>query len=254
MNKFWSLIKNWFIAMGSPPSFYKWATTFLPWLGILAFLTFSLGLVWGIGFAPPDYKQGDVYRILFIHVPSAILGQSIYLMMAVFGFISLVWRAKIAGMLLISAAPLGAGFTLVALVTGSIWGKPTWGTWWVWDARLTSTLILFFLYAAIIALHSSLDNKTKADRAVSILSVLGIAIVPIIKKSVDWWQTLHQPSTFSLTSSPSMTADMYQPLLMCVVGFYLVFIFMLTNSLRAEIISREKGRNWAQKQFFRREK
>jgi heme exporter protein C len=182
------------------------------------------------------------------------LGQSIYLMMAVFGFISLVWRAKIAGMLLISAAPLGAGFTLVALVTGSIWGKPTWGTWWVWDARLTSTLILFFLYAAIIALHSSLDNKTKADRAVSILSVLGIAIVPIIKKSVDWWQTLHQPSTFSLTSSPSMTADMYQPLLMCVVGFYLVFIFMLTNSLRAEIISREKGRNWAQKQFFRREK
>ena len=248
------MIKKWLIEMGSPPLFYKWSTKILPWLFISAILILGIGLFWGLLFAPTDYKQGDVYRILYIHVPSAILGQSIFMFMAFCGFINVIWRAKISGMMLKSAAPIGVSFTLLALVTGSIWGKPTWGTWWVWDARLTSTLILFFLYAAIIALHSSLDNKTKADRAVSILSVLGIAIVPIIKKSVDWWQTLHQPSTFSLTSSPSMTADMYQPLLMCVVGFYLVFIFMLTNSLRAEILSREKGRNWAQKQFFRREK
>jgi heme exporter protein C len=253
MNKLWSSFKSWLIAMGSPPLFYRWASAFLPWLGVLATITFTVGLFWGLGFAPTDYKQGDVYRIIFIHVPSAILGQSIYLMMAVFGFISMVWRAKIAGMLLIAAAPIGAGFTLIALVTGSIWGKPTWGTWWVWDARLTSTLILFFLYMTIIALHSSIENKTKADRTISILAVLGITIVPIIKKSVDWWQTLHQPSTFSLTSAPSMTADMYQPLLLCVLGFYLVFIFMLTNGLRAEIISRERDKNWVKKQFLNKE-
>jgi|TARA_B110000438_G_C15818624_1_gene653162 heme exporter protein C len=244
MNKMWMTLKNWFIEMGSPPLFFRWATLFLPWLGVMAILSSVAGLLWGLGIAPTDYKQGDVYRIIFIHVPSAILGQSIYLLMAVFGFISLVWRAKIAGMLLISAAPIGAGFTLIALVTGSIWGKPTWGTWWVWDARLTSTLILFFLYVAIISLHSSLDNKTKADRAVSILSVLGISIVPIIKKSVDWWQTLHQPSTFTLTSSPSMTSDMYYPLLLCVFGFYCIFAFMLTNALRVEIISRERNKRW----------
>ena len=171
--------------------------------------------------------------------------------MAVGGFISMVWRAKIAGMLINSAAPLGAGFTLVALVTGSIWGKPTWGTWWVWDARLTSTLILFFLYAAIIGLHSSIENKTKADRAVSILAVLGVVIVPIIKTSGDWWQTLHQPSTFTLTSSPSMAPEMYLPLLVCVLGFYCLFVFMLSNSLRGEIISRERDKAWVKKQFFK---
>ena len=251
MNRVWSRIKNWLIAMGSPPHFYRWATSSLPWLAGLAVIVFCAGLTWGIGFSPTDYKQGDVYRIIYIHVPSAILAESIYIFMAISGFISMVWRAKIAGMLINSAAPLGAGFTLVALLTGSIWGKTTWGTWWVWDARLTSTLILFFLYAAIIGLHSSIENKTKGDRAVSILAVLGVVIVPIIKKSVDWWQTLHQPSTFTLTSSPSMSPDMYLPLLVCVLGFYCLFIFMLTNSLRAEIISRERDKSWVKKQFFK---
>ena len=244
-------IKNWLIAMGSPPHFYKWATRSLPWLSGLAVIVFCVGLTWGIVFSPTDYKQGDVYRIIYIHVPSAILAESIYIFMAISGFISMVWRAKIAGMLINSAAPIGAGFTLVVLLTGSIWGKPTWGTWWVWDARLTSTLILFFLYAAIIGLHSSIENKTKGDRAVSILAVLGVVIVPIIKKSVDWWQTLHQPSTFTLTSAPSMSPEMYLPLLVCVLGFYCLFIFMLTNSLRGEIISRERDKSWVKKQFFK---
>lgn len=251
MSKVLSRTKNWLIAMGSPPHFYKWATRSLPWLAGLAVIVFCVGLTWGIGFSPTDYKQGDVYRIIYIHVPSAILAESIYIFMAISGFISMVWRAKIAGMLINSAAPIGAGFTLVALLTGSIWGKPTWGTWWVWDARLTSTLILFFLYAAIIGLHSSIENKTKGDRAVAILAVLGVVIVPIIKKSVDWWQTLHQPSTFTLTSSPSMPPEMYLPLLVCVLGFYFLFIFMLTNSLRGEIISRERDKSWVKKQFFK---
>ena len=243
----WEILKKWLISMGSPPFFVKWTSLLLPWLYPFSFLVLILGLIWGIGFAPTDFKQGDVYRIIFIHVPSAILGQSIYLLMAVFGFICLIWRAKIAGMLLRAAAPLGASFTLLALISGSVWGKPTWGTWWVWDARLTSTLILFFIYAGIIGLYSSIDNKQKGDRAASLISVVGVTIVPIIKKSVDWWQTLHQPSTFTLTSSPSMTPDMYLPLLVCVIGFYLIFISFLLTRLRVEILLRERRSSWVQK-------
>jgi heme exporter protein C len=212
-------------------------------------LILGVGLYWGMFYAPTDFKQGDVYRILFIHVPSAILGQSIFMFMAICGFINMIWRAKISGMMLKSAAPIGASFTLLALVTGSIWGKPTWGTWWVWDARLTSTLILFFIYAALIGLHSTIEDKTKADRAVSILSIVGIAIIPVIKKSVDWWQTLHQPSTFTITSSPSMSPDMYQPLLICVIGFYLFFALLLTLNLRNEVLEREKNKNWVRQLF-----
>jgi heme exporter protein C len=238
------MIKKWLIEMGSPPLFYKWSTKILPWLFISAILILGIGLSWGLLFAPTDYKQGDVYRILYIHVPSAILGQSIFMFMAFCGFINVIWRAKISGMMLKSAAPIGISFTLLALVTGSIWGKPTWGTWWVWDARLTSTLILFFIYAALIGLHSTIEDKTKADRAVSILSIVGLAIIPVIKKSVDWWQTLHQPSTFTITSSPSMSPDMYQPLLLCLVGFYLFFALLLTLNLRNEILERERTRNW----------
>ena len=238
------MIKKWLIEMGSPPLFYKWSTKILPWLFISAILILGIGLFWGLLFAPTDYKQGDVYRILYIHVPSAILGQSIFMFMAFCGFINVIWRAKISGMMLKSAAPIGVSFTLLALVTGSIWGKPTWGTWWVWDARLTSTLILFFIYAALIGLHSTIEDKTKADRAVSILSIVGLAIIPVIKKSVDWWQTLHQPSTFTITSSPSMSPDMYQPRLLCLIGFYLFFALLLTLNLRNEILERERTKNW----------
>ncbi|MDC1251148.1 heme ABC transporter permease CcmC [Gammaproteobacteria bacterium] len=244
MSKLWLMIKKWLIEMGSPPLFYKWSTKILPWLFISAMLILGIGLFWGLLFAPTDYKQGDVYRILYIHVPSAILGQSIFMFMAFCGFINVIWRAKISGMMLKSAAPIGVSFTLLALVTGSIWGKPTWGTWWVWDARLTSTLILFFIYTALIGLHSTIDDKTKADRAVSILSIVGLAIIPVIKKSVDWWQTLHQPSTFTITSSPSMSPDMYQPLLLCLIGFYLFFALLLTLNLRNEILERERTKNW----------
>ena len=243
MSKLWLMIKKWLIEMGSPPLFYKWSTKILPWLFISAILILGIGLFWGLLFAPTDYKQGDVYRILYIHVPSAILGQSIFMFMAFCGFINVIWRAKISGMMLKSAAPIGVSFTLLALVTGSIWGKPTWGTWWVWDARLTSTLILFFIYAALIGLHSTIEDKTKADRAVSILSIVGLAIIPVIKKSVDWWQTLHQPSTFTITSSPSMSPDMYQPLLLCLIGFYLFFAVLLTLNLRNEILERERTKN-----------
>ena len=230
--------------MGSPPLFFNWSSKIVTWLGISALSFLLLGLYWGLILAPPDYKQGDVFRILYIHVPSAIMGESIFIFMAFCGFINVIWRAKISGMMIKSAAPIGMSFVLLTLLTGSIWGKPTWGTWWVWDARLTSTLILFFIYMALIGLHSTIDDKTKADRAVSILAIVGVAIIPIIKKSVDWWQTLHQPSTFTLTSAPSMSAEMYQPLLLCVIAFYIVFAYLLTLNLRNEVIEREKSKNW----------
>ncbi len=244
MNSFWFLLKRWFIEMGSPPLFFKWSSKIVTWLGISAISFLLLGLYWGLILAPPDYKQGDVFRILYIHVPSAIMGESIFIFMAFCGFINVIWRAKISGMMIKSAAPIGMSFVLLTLLTGSIWGKPTWGTWWVWDARLTSTLILFFIYMALIGLHSTIDDKTKADRAVSILAIVGVAIIPVIKKSVDWWQTLHQPSTFTLTSAPSMSAEMYQPLLLCVIAFYIVFAYLLTLNLRNEVIEREKSKNW----------
>ena len=244
MNSIWFLLKRWFIEMGSPPLFFNWSSKIVTWLGISAISFLLLGLYWGLILAPPDYKQGDVFRILYIHVPSAIMGESIFIFMAFCGFINVIWRAKISGMMIKSAAPIGMSFVLLTLLTGSIWGKPTWGTWWVWDARLTSTLILFFIYMALIGLHSTIDDKTKADRAVSILAIVGVAIIPVIKKSVDWWQTLHQPSTFTLTSAPSMSAEMYQPLLLCVIAFYIVFAYLLTLNLRNEVIEREKSKNW----------
>mgnify|MGYP001192406761 CR=1 FL=1 len=237
-------LKNWFVSMGSSPFFYKWSSSILPWFLPLSLLSLILSLSWGIGFAPTDYKQGDAYRIIFIHVPSAIIGQSGFVLLSLFGFICIVWRAKIAGMFLRAAAPVGLSFTFLALISGSVWGKPTWGTWWVWDARLTSTLILFFLYGSIIALYSALDNKPKGDRAASLLSLVGVVIIPIIKKSVDWWQTLHQASTFSLTSTPTMTSDMYFPLLACVLSFYMIFLAIVFSRLRVEIISRELNKNW----------
>ena len=230
--------------MGSPPLFFNWSSKIVTWLGISAISFLLLGLYWGLILAPPDYKQGDVFRIVYIHVPSAIMGEAIFILMAFCGFINVIWRAKISGMMIKSAAPSGMSFVVLTLLTGSIWGKPTWGTWWVWDARLTSTLILFFIYMALIGLHSTIDDKTKADRAVSILAIVGVAIIPVIKKSVDWWQTLHQPSTFTLTSAPSMSAEMYQPLLLCVIAFYIVFAYLLTLNLRNEVIEREKSKNW----------
>ena len=235
--------------MRSSPSIFRFISTIFPWLFFFSILFLMGSLFWGLFLAPTDYKQGDAYRIIFIHVPSAILGQSGYIFMAVFGFICLVWRVKVAGMIVRSIAPVGASFTLLALVSGSIWGKPTWGTWWVWDARLTSTLILFFLYIAIISLFSVIESKQKADRAGSILALVGVAIIPIIKKSVDWWQTLHQSSTFSLSSSPSMTADMYLPLLSCVLAFYSIFLVIVLSRMKLEIVQRERSTNWV-KDFY----
>ena len=242
MNRIWSGIKNWLIAMGSPPLFYRWATSSLPWLAGLAFLMFSAGLIWGIGFSPADYKQGDVYRIIYIHVPSAILAESIYILMAVSGFISMVWRAKIAGMLINSAAPLGAGFTLIALVTGSIWGKPTWGTWWAWDARITSMLILALFYAMYLISWRIYENEEKVFKISTIVTILGIINVPIIKFSVDWWNTLHQPASINILSKSSIHSSMLFPLLIMTASFALFSLLIFLMKYNTELIKvKNKG-------------
>ena len=242
-------LKNFYHKLGSFPWFYKISGKIIPFAGVLSISLIVISSIWGLFFSPTDAVQGDVYRIIYFHVPAVSVSQVIYYSMSIAAAVFLIWRMKMAGVYIKSLAPIGAAFTFIGLMSGAIWGQPTWGTWWVWDARLTSTLILLFIYAALIGLYSSIDDKTKADRAVSILSIVGLAIIPVIKKSVDWWQTLHQPSTFTLTSSPSMSPEMYQPLLLCVIGFYLIFAFTLTLNLRNEVIDRERSKNWV-KQIF----
>ena len=212
-------------------------------------IVISIGLLEALIFSPEDYKQSDSVRIMYVHVPAAWISLGIFSSITFLSLSGYIFKNKNFFLIAKSLAPSGFVFNIIALVSGSIWGKPTWGTWWVWDARLTSTLILFFIYAALIGLHSSIEDKTKADRAVSILSIVGVSIIPVIKKSVDWWQTLHQPSTFTITSAPSMSPEMYIPLLICLIGFYLFFAFSLTLNLRNEVIERESSKNWVKQEL-----
>jgi heme exporter protein C len=216
----------------------------LPGLLLLTLLLLAVGTVWSLLFAPADYQQGNSFRIIYLHVPSAIVAQSAYLLMALAGAIGLIWRIKVADMVLKSTAPIGASMALLALVTGAIWGKPTWGSWWVWDARLTSMLILLFLYLGVMALNSAIENESTAARAAAILALVGVVNIPIIKYSVEWWNTLHQPATFKLTEKPAMPAEMWLPLLVMVIAFYGFFVVSLMQRLRNEILWRERRTGW----------
>lgn len=235
---------NWFHRLSSPKWFYDISGKLLPWFGGVALLLLVSGIVWGLAFAPPDYQQGNSYRIIFIHVPASILAQSSYMIMAAAGGIFLVWRIKLADIAVKCAAPIGASITFLALVTGAIWGKPTWGTWWVWDARLTSTLVLLFLFLGVIALRAAMDNRESAGRATAVLALVGVVNLPIIKYSVDWWFTLHQPSTFKLTEKPAMPIEMWLPLLIMVIGYYAFFFTVWMMRIRAEILQRENRTEW----------
>ncbi len=216
----------------------------LPAFVVATLLLMVGGVVWGLAIAPADYQQGNSFRIIYIHVPSAMLAQSCYLLMAVAGAISLIWKIKVADMVAKSCAPIGATLALLALATGAIWGKPTWGTWWVWDARLTSMLILLFLYIGVYTLHSTIENEITAGKAGAVLSLVGIVNIPIIKYSVEWWNTLHQASTFTVTERPTMPPEMWMPLLMMVIGFYCFFSVALMLRTRLEILEREKRTSW----------
>ena len=237
---------GWFHKLGSPKSFYEISGYLLPVMYTSAGILLVTGIIWALGFVPQDYQQGHSARIMYIHVPAAILAQSGYMMMAVAGAVFLIWRIKLADVALQCAAPIGATLTFLALVTGAIWGKPTWGTWWVWDARLTSTLILFFLYIGVMALRSAMEGRGSVGRATAMLAVVGVINLPIIKYSVDWWFTLHQPSSFALTEKPSMPVEMWLPLLVMVLGFYLFFFSVWMVRIRTEILNREYRSQWVQ--------
>ena len=205
-----------------------------------------LGWVWGLAFAPEDATQGNSYRIIFLHVPASMLAQLIYFFMSICALMHLVWRVKLAAYLIKSAAPVGVMITFIALFSGSIWGIPTWGTWWQWDARITSTLILFIMYLGIITLHSSFSNAEKADRLMSILVVVGVVNIPIIKKSVDWWSTLHQPASISISEGTSIDPSMLYPLTISIFGMTLTMIALGILVSKFYILTREKNKKWVQ--------
>ena len=207
----------------------------LSWGGLL--LTFG-GLAWGLFIAPADWQQGDAVRIMYVHVPSAWLASAGYLSLALCSLASLVWRHPLADLAAVEIGPVGAGFTALCLATGSLWGKPMWGAWWVWDARLTSVLVLFFLYVGHIALVRAFDDPNRGYRAGAILALVGIVNLPVIKFSVDWWNTLHQPATITLTGAPTMATTMLWPLLVCAIGFSLVFAAIVVARLRAAVMER----------------
>ncbi len=236
----------WFNKLGSPPHFYRIAGKWIPWLvGIFAIFLLS-GLYGGLILAPPDYQQGESYRIIFIHVPAAWMSLFIYVVMAFCGVVIMVWRMKLAEVVLISSAPIGASFTFLALATGSLWGKPMWGTWWVWDARLTSELILLFLYLGIIGLHSAIDDKRVASRAVAILAIVGVVNIPIIHYSVEWWHSLHQGPTVTKFDKPSIHWSMLIPLLLMALAFQTYYVLALFERCRSELLQRERNTKWVE--------
>ncbi len=225
--------------LSNPNRFQKLSDKIYPWITYASLILISLGLYFSFFQSPPDYLQGESVRIMYIHVPSAWLSMMIYSSMGVCSFISIVFRHTLADIIARSSALIGATFTLITLLTGSIWGKPTWGTWWVWDARLTSELILLFLYIGHIILSNSFNDPRKGDRSAAILTLVGIINLPIIKWSVDWWNTLHQPASITKFSSPSIDPSMMQPLFFMTFGLFLFFISILLIRIKGEILIRK---------------
>ncbi len=219
-------------------------TVWQSWLLPISLILLLGGAIWALLFVPQDYQQGHSVRIMYIHVPAAAVAQNAYVMMAVAAAVFLVWRIKLADMAVQAIAPVGASITFLALMTGAIWGKPTWGTWWIWDARLTSTLVLFFLYIGMMALRAAMVRQSNAGRACAILAVVGVVNLPIIKYSVDWWYTLHQPASITLTEKPSMPMEMWLPLLVMIVAYHLFLFTVWFSRLRNEILLRERETDW----------
>jgi heme exporter protein C len=230
--------------LGSPPNFYRFAGKLRPWLMAAAVVTAVIGLYGGLVLAPPDYQQGDAYRIIFIHVPSAWMSLAIYAGMAVAGLIALVWRVKLAEVIAMESAPIGAAFTLIALVTGSLWGKPMWGTWWTWGARLTSELVLFFLYLGVIGLYHAFEDRRRGARAASLLALVGIVNLPIVHYSVQWWNTLHQGTTVNLLGHSSIAPAMLWPLLVMALATHLYYFASILGRARTGLLSLEGGKQW----------
>ncbi|HXC14605.1 MAG TPA: heme ABC transporter permease [Stellaceae bacterium] len=223
----------------NPARFIRISAAVLPWCSWLTLLVIAAGLYLALIAAPPDYQQGEAVRIMYVHVPAAWMALNGYLFVAVASGVALVWRHPLAEVAARSAAPIGAAFTFVCLTTGSLWGRPMWGTWWVWDARLTSVLVLFFLYLGYIALVNGFDDPARGGRAGSVLALVGVVNLPIIKFSVDWWNTLHQPASVLRFGKPTIALSMLVPLLVMALGFMLLFLTLLLLRMRAELNQRK---------------
>ncbi|HWI26056.1 MAG TPA: heme ABC transporter permease [Stellaceae bacterium] len=221
----------------NPARFMRLSATLMPWCALGAALLIGLGIYLALFVVPPDYQQGDDVRIMYVHVPAAWMASFVYALMALASGIAIIWRHPLADIAAQSAAPVGAGFTLVCLVTGSLWGERMWGTWWVWDARLTSVLVLFFLYLGYIALVNAFDEPGRGARAGAILALVGVVNLPIIKFSVDWWNTLHQPASVFRLGGPTIAASMLWPLLIMALGFMLFFAALLMLRMRTALVA-----------------
>lgn len=241
------MLTHYLHKIASPQAFYLFCGRCLPWLIGLFFIVLALGLYGGLVTAPADYQQGDAFRIIYVHVPAAWMSLFIYLVMAINAAVALIWRIKISEVIVVSSAYIGANFTFLALITGSLWGKPMWGTWWTWDARLTSELVLLFLYFSIIALYNAYEDKRVASKAISILALLGVINIPIIHYSVVWWNTLHQGATVTKLDKPSIHIDMLIPLLQMAFAFNLYYLISLIQRARNEILKREFNSLWVKK-------
>src|SRR5271165_5670072 len=235
---------TWFYKLASPPYVFGVAAALTPWFFAVAAVTIAYGLIDGLAFAPPDYQQGDAFRIIYVHVPSAWMSLFAYTTMAVAGAIGLIWRIKMGYAVAAATAPIGASFTLVALFTGSLWGRPMWGTYWAWDPRLTSELILLFLYVGVMSLRSAFEDPARGDRAAALLGIVGLVNVPIIHFSVQWWNSLHQGATVAKLGKSEMPGSMLWPLLSMLLGFMLFYGAVLCMRMQGELLNRERQAVW----------
>ena len=238
------MIKKFIHQFASPKTFLFQVERSYSFIFFTSLCIYVFSIVWGLLFTPEDFVQGNSYRIMYLHVPASFLSQSLYIAMAVSSVTYLIWRVKLAAYLVIAIAPIGAMTTFIALISGSIWGIPTWGTWWQWDARITSTLILFIMYLGLISLHNSFSNYEKADKLLSWLVIVGAVNIPIIKKSVDWWSTLHQSASITLTEKPSIDPVMLYPLIGAIIGFFGLIVCLILMSSKNQIFIREKNKSW----------
>jgi heme exporter protein C len=235
---------NWF-KYAAPQRFYALSGTLIPYCVAIAVIATIIGLTIGLLIAPSDHQQGESYRIIFIHVPAAWMSMIIYLAVAFWAAIGLIFNARLASMFALALAPTGALMTFIALWTGSLWGKPTWGTYWVWDARLTSELILLFLYLGFLSLHASIEDTRKADRSAAVLAIVGVVNIPIIYFSVKWWNTLHQGASVSLTKAPTMATQMLTGMLIMTIAFWAYSFALSFYRCRTLILERERHTAWA---------
>ena len=237
-------LKRLWHKLGSPRWFFSLTTPWVTFFGWSAAILLLWGTIWGLAYAPADYQQGNSFRIMYVHVPAAMLAQSLYIGMGVAGFIGLVWRMKLTDVAISACLPLGMVITALALFSGSVWGRPTWGSWWEWDGRPVSSLGLLFLEVGIYALREAIAEAELRARASALIAMVGTINIPIIKYSVEWWNTLHQSASFGLTQKPAMPSEMWLPLLVMVLGFYCFAGFVVLLRMRSEILQREMNARW----------